>query len=132
MLLPSLQVDPNKTWLADEGFIVPQEVNAATFNPDTTVSPEGAGFVVAPGETAEPTARRRRALLQEAEVDIPEAEDTEVSSRSRQTQRCHRSSPLRKTHSAAGGSLSSCCYRHCACGLTALHDSRESLLEAQN
>lgn len=47
---------------ADEGYVVPQpeQIDPATFDASTVVSPHTAGFVAEAGETVQPTARRRR------------------------------------------------------------------------
>ena len=56
---------------ADEGYVLPQpeQIDPATFDASTVVSPQSAGFVAEAGETAQPTARRRR--LQQAATGLP-------------------------------------------------------------
>jgi hypothetical protein len=66
-------VDPDTVFLADEGYVLPQpeQIDPATFDASTVVSPQSAGFVAAAGEAAaQPTARRRS--LQQADPGLPD------------------------------------------------------------
>jgi hypothetical protein len=93
-------VDPDTVFPADEGYVLPQpeQIDPATFDASTVVSPQSAGFVAEAGEAAaQPTTRRRRlqqlpnfgnvdtepveeeegAELEEEELEGPEEEELE-------------------------------------------------------
>lgn len=67
-------MDPDTVFPADEGYVLPQpeQIDPATFDASTVVSPQSAGFVAAAGEAAaQPTARRRR-LQQAVDPGLPD------------------------------------------------------------